>query len=141
MLHRSILAACLLTPMLPIATASSAPRCTIRATKTVHPVDAATYVTKKGSEFQPTQFNIDRLTGMATFCMHSGDCYVGADFEMVTPCRLVPFSENNAGNCSRGGDASHAASPIGSLRSVRRMASMARTERRRAVSMTDLMSA
>ena len=54
---------------------------------------------------------------------------------------LVPSERYNVSNCSRGRAAVQAGTAIGWPRSVRRMALMARTERRRAVSMTDLMSA
>ncbi len=58
----------------------------------------------------------------------------------ATPWPLLS-SGRHGRNCSPGRDAVQASTGIGSPRSVRRMASMARTERRRAVSMTDLMSA
>ena len=64
-----------------------------------------------------------------------------AFYEMVTGQAADWLAPQFAGNCSRGRAAVQAGTAIGWPRSVRRMALMARTERRRAVSMTDLMSA
>ena len=62
-------------------------------------------------------------------------------FKMTYDISNDSESKSVDGNCSRGRAAVQAGTAIGWPRSVRRMALMARTERRRAVSMTDLMSA
>ena len=66
---------------------------------------------------------------------------LAADVLLGAVDREIVGGEVISGNCSRGRAAVQAGTAIGWPRSVRRMASMARTERRRAVSMTDLMSA